>query len=111
MSSAIAHARFQRISPRKLGQVLPLIRGKSIAQAYQILSAVKKVASPIVFKTLASAHSNLGKSARPEMFFVEKAWVTGGSQMKRMRPGPMGRSMIIRKRSAHLTVVVSDGKN
>src|SRR5437763_1547503 len=52
---AIAKAKFARYSPRKVGQVLGLIRGKSVAKAYGILPSVPRAAGILVFKTLKSA--------------------------------------------------------
>ena len=42
--------------------------------------------------------------------YVTRAFVDGGPMMKRFRPGPMGRVRRIRKRSSHLTIVVSEKK-
>ena len=105
---AIAHARYVRISPRKVDQILMLIRGKSIAHAMSILRLVTKGARPLVEKTLLSAFANTGKAENPEGWHIAKAWVGAGPQMKRMRAHAMGRGATIRHRTTHLTIVVSD---
>ena len=53
-----AHARFVRISPRKVKIVIDLIRGKNVDEALAILQFTPKAASPIVMKVLNSAIAN-----------------------------------------------------
>ncbi|OGR93251.1 MAG: 50S ribosomal protein L22 [Elusimicrobia bacterium RIFCSPLOWO2_01_FULL_59_12] len=105
---AIAHANYVRISPRKVDQILMLIRGKSVAHAAATLRLVTKGARPLVEKTLMSAFANAGKSENPEGWHVNRAWVGGGPQMKRMRAHAMGRGATIRHRTTHLTIILSD---
>src|ERR1700747_1410001 len=58
---AIARARYVRISPRKVDQILMLVRGKSVARALTTLRLVTKGARPLVEKVLRSALANAGK--------------------------------------------------
>lgn len=104
---ATAQARYVRISPRKVDQILMMVRGKSVAKALSTLSLVTKGARPLVEKTLISAFSNAGKQ-NPESWYVSQAWVGGGPQLKRMRAHAMGRGATIRHRTTHLTIVLSD---
>ena len=53
-----AHARFVRISPRKVKIVIDLIRGKNVDEALAILQFTPKAASPVVAKVLNSAIAN-----------------------------------------------------
>ena len=105
-----AHARYVRISPRRVDQILMLIRGKSVAQALSILSLVTKGARPLVQKTLLSAFSNAGKHQDPVAWYIHQAWVGGGPVLKRMRAHAMGRGATIRHRTTHLTIMLSDQK-
>jgi large subunit ribosomal protein L22 len=107
---AIAHARYVRISPRKVDQILMLVRGKSVARALSMLNLVTKGARPLVEKTLQSAFSNAGRDLNPEGWFVSSAWVGAGPTMKRMRAHAMGRGATIRHRTTHMTIIVSDQK-
>ena len=107
---AKAHANYVRISPRKVDQILMLIRGKSVARAMSTLRLVTKGARPLVEKTLLSAFANAGKNGNPEGWYIAQAWVGGGPQMKRMRAHAMGRGATIRHRTTHLTIVISDQK-
>ncbi len=103
-----AHARYVRISPRKVDQILMVVRGKSVANALSVLSLITKGARPLVEKTLMSAFANAGKQQNPETWHVSQAWVGGGPQLKRMRAHAMGRGATIRHRTTHLTIVLSD---
>jgi large subunit ribosomal protein L22 len=107
---SLAHARYVRISPRKVDQILMLIRGKSVARAVSTLRLVTKGARPLVEKTLMSAFANAGKTENPEGWFINRAWVGDGPQMKRMRAHAMGRGATIRHRTTHLTIVLSNQK-
>ncbi len=105
---AIAKARYVRISPRKVDQILMLVRGKTVARALSTLRLVTKGARPLVEKILISALANAGKQANADVWHVEQAWVGYGPTMKRMRAHAMGRGATIRHHSAHVTVVLSD---
>ncbi len=92
--------------------VIDLIRGKSVDEALHILHFSPKHASKVAEKALRSAVSNLqnqdgGGRLEPEQMTVKAVTVDVGMTMKRISPAPMGRAFRIRKRSHHLTVVVS----
>jgi large subunit ribosomal protein L22 len=112
---AVAHGRYMRISPRKMRLVVDLIRGKKVEEAFMILQATRKKASPMLEKVLRSAVANALYTREDEEaeekpsvddLVVKKAWVGGGPIMKRWRPRSMGRVNRIRKRSSHVTLVV-----
>ncbi|MDR3256471.1 MAG: 50S ribosomal protein L22 [Endomicrobium sp.] len=105
---AKATAKFVRYTPRKVNQVLTLIRNKKVEKAFEILSFLPKSAATLVEKNLKSATANAGKLKDYSNLKVKEAWVGNGPTLKRMRPGPQGRSMPIKKRTAHLTIVVTD---
>ncbi|MDR2437339.1 MAG: 50S ribosomal protein L22 [Endomicrobium sp.] len=105
---AKATAKFVRYTPRKVNQVLSLIRNKKIEKAFEVLSFLPKSAATLVKKVLKSATANSGKLNDFSGLKVKEAWVGNGPILKRMRPGPQGRGMPIKKRTAHLTIVVTD---
>jgi large subunit ribosomal protein L22 len=107
---ALAKAQYVRIGPRKVDQILMMIRGKSVARAVSTLRLVTKGARPLVEKTLLSAFANAGRTQNPEAWYVDRAWVGTGPQMKRMRAHAMGRGATIRHRTTHLTIILSDQK-
>ena len=104
---AVAKARYARYSPRKVGQVLGLIRGKSVAKAYGLLPTVPRAAGMLVFKTLKSAFSNSGISD-PAQVFIKEAWVDSGPVLKRVRPSAMGGRGIYKRKTCHVTIRVTD---
>ncbi len=104
----ISHARFARFSYRKVGQVLKLIKGKSVVDAMGILPWVPRVSRVLVGKTLKSAVANAGKGADPARLKVAKAWVNHGPVLKRVMPKAMGSRAMFKRKTCHLTIVVSD---
>jgi large subunit ribosomal protein L22 len=103
-----ATAKFVRYTPRKVNQVLTLIRDKRVEKAFVILSFLPKSAATLVKKVLTSATANMGELKDFSGIKVKEAWVGNGPILKRTRPGPKGRGMPIKKRTAHLTIVVTD---
>jgi large subunit ribosomal protein L22 len=106
---ASATARHIRITPRKARQVVDLIRGKMVGDAINILNFTPLHAARIVKKLLDSAVANAEqkKVGDPDALKVAKAYVNQGVTMKRMRARAMGRGNVIKKRTSHITVVLS----
>lgn len=109
----VARAKFSRGSARKVRRVVELIKGKNVEEALNILSFVPKYAAQYLEKTLKSATANAisqegTAKLKAEDLYIKKIFVDGGPIMKRIRPSSMGRAYRIRKRTNHLTVVVSD---
>ncbi|MBI4054653.1 MAG: 50S ribosomal protein L22 [Elusimicrobia bacterium] len=111
---AQAIAKYQRTNPRKVSQVLDHIRGRSVAQAQDLLHFLPRRATGTVAGALKSAFSNLsfklGRPADPDQVWVWQAWVGRGplKQLRRLRPAAMGRGHAYRRKMCHLTVIVSD---
>lgn len=105
---ARAVARYVGVSPRKARLVVDLVRGKSAAEAANILRFTEKGAAEAVGKVLASAVANAEHNlkVKPETLMVSEAFVNEGPTMKRIRPRAQGRAFRIRKRSSHITIVV-----
>src|ERR687893_107198 len=112
MVRAQATAKYVRTSAQKAGLVLDLIRGKDINRALSALQFSKKSVARDIAKVLRSAVANAqqqdGFGGDVERLFVSRAHADNGPSMKRVRPAPMGRAFRIIKRTAHLTVVVSE---
>jgi large subunit ribosomal protein L22 len=114
---AICKAKFQRFGPRKVNQVCAQIRGKSVDKAQAVLPSAQRAATLLVEKTLRSAAANLAvKLGRPVdlgQIYVKQAWVGQGpmQHMKRVKPAPMGRAMMFKRKVCHLTIVVTDEKS
>ncbi|MCF7803240.1 MAG: 50S ribosomal protein L22 [Candidatus Marinimicrobia bacterium] len=111
---ATAKAKYVKQSARKIRQVVDLVRGKPVNQALNALHFTPKKAATTVEKTIMSAVSNYmntdeGAAMDPDNLVISEIYVDEGPTQKRYQPRAMGRATVIRKRSSHLTVVVSDG--
>src|SRR6202046_4562868 len=109
---ARAKARYVRITPRKARRVVDLIRGMPADQAQATLAFAPQAASDSVGKVLASAIAN-AEQARLDAssLVVSRAWVDEGPTLKRFRPRGQGRGYRVNKRTSHITVIVSDGRD
>ena len=109
---AQATARFVRTSAQKAGLVLGLIRGKDVNRALATLKYTRKGIAADIEKVLRSAIANAqnkdGFSGDVDRLFVSAAFANQGPSAKRVRPAPMGRAFRVLKRTAHLTVKVSE---
>ena len=112
MIQAHATARYVRTSAQKAGLVLELIRGKDVNRALATLRFTKKSVAGDVAKVLRSAIANAqqkeGFSGDVDRLFVSACFANQGPSQKRVRPAPMGRAFRVLKRTAHLTVQVSE---
>jgi large subunit ribosomal protein L22 len=112
MIQAQATARYIRTSAQKAGLVLALIRGKDVNRALATLRFTRKSVAEDVAKLLRSAIANAqqkdGFSGDVDRLFVSACFANQGPSQKRLRPAPMGRAFRVLKRTAHLTVQVSE---
>ena len=101
--------RYVRVAPRKARLVIDLIRGKNAAEAIIILRFTPRHAARVVEKILKSAVANAAQKEMGDVdaLWVSKTFVDRGPTMKRMQPRAMGRANIIRKRTSHITVILS----
>jgi large subunit ribosomal protein L22 len=106
--TAVAKARFVRISPTKARRVIDLVRGKSVTEALDILRWAPQDASEPVAKAIASAAANAqnNEGLDPSTLVVATIHADGGPTAKRIRPRAQGRAFRIRKRTSHITVIV-----
>ena len=108
---AKASCNYVRISPRKMRLVANEIRGYVVPEAIDILKHIPKRASQVILKTLLSAVAN-AKYINSEItegdLYVKKIYVDEGPRYKRLKPRARGRADIMKRRTSHLTIVVSD---
>jgi large subunit ribosomal protein L22 len=106
--SAVAIARFVRVSPSKARRVIDLVRGKSVTDALDILRWAPQAASEPVAKVIASAAANAqnNNGLDPSTLVVATVYADDGPTAKRIRPRAQGRAFRIRRRTSHITVVV-----
>ena len=106
----IAKSKHLRQSPRKMRQVVDIIRGKNVNQATKLLSFTNKKAATFILKTINSAVSNLlskDNDANVENLMIKSITIDGGPVFKRWRPAAYGRAVPRLKRTSHLTVVIT----
>jgi len=110
MSEARAIAKYIRISPRKVRQVVDLIRGKKVGEALAILKFTPKRAATAIEKVVKSAAANAENNLEMnrDALFIAEAYVDQGPALKRQNPRAMGRADLIKRRTSHITVVVQE---
>jgi large subunit ribosomal protein L22 len=109
---AHATAKYVRTSAQKAGLVLDLIRGRDVNAALATLQFARKGVARDIAKVLRSAIANAqqkdGFGGDVDRLYVDACYANQGPSQKRIRPAPMGRAFRIVKRTAHLTVRVSE---
>ena len=101
--------RHSGLSASKARQVLNLIRGQDVDRAAEILNGTEREAADIIGKVLTSAVSNAAHNdhQNPDDLYVAACYADEGATMKRWRPRARGRATRIRKRTCHITIIVS----
>lgn len=101
--------KYIRISPRKARLVADLVRGQNAKKALVTLKFMPKKAAGIVFKAVKSAVANAENNfnLNAEDLVISKITIDNGPTLKRFRPRSKGMASSIRKRTSHITVVVS----
>ncbi len=108
---AVAKIKNLRGSARKARLVLDMIRGKNVNEAQKILLFSKKRMALSIAKLLNSAIANATQKegkAEIDRMIVDKAWADDGTIMKRTLPRAQGRATVIRRRTCHVTVGISE---
>jgi large subunit ribosomal protein L22 len=112
MIEAHATARHVRTSAQKAGLVLNLIRGRDVNRALALLRFSRKSVARDIEKVLRSAIANAqqqdGFGGDVDRLLVSACYADQGPTAKRIRPAPMGRAFRVLKRTAHLTVHVTE---
>ncbi len=106
----IAHANHIRMSPRRLRIIADVVRGLSIDRAEgQLFSIARRATTPLT-KLLHSATANAEQNfdCVRENLYIKSLIVNEGPMLKRSRPRAFGRATPIRKRSAHITLVIAE---
>ena len=107
--SVTAKAKGVDMTPRKIGIVASLIRGRSIDDALVILSHTPRRSATPLIKLLESARANAkhNHGAKGDDLKIELLHVSPGPRMKRFRPVARGSAHPYQKRSTHVTVIVT----
>ncbi len=104
-----ATAKYVRVSASKVRQLTPLIVGLPVNEAVNILRFAEKGAAAPLLKVVQSAAANAENNDGYDIdeLVVARAWADEGPTMRRFMPRAQGRAFRIRKRTSHITVVVT----
>ena len=100
------------VAPRKARMTLDLIRGKAVKDARAILNNTNTKSSKLILKVLNSATANAvnNLNLKEEELFVSECFINPGPVLKRIKFGSRTKVDRRDKRTSHITVKVSDGK-
>ena len=114
MVESIARVRHIRVTPQKARRVVALIKGKQAQEALAILKFAPQAASEPIYKLVAAGIANArvkadkdGEYLDEKDLYVANAYVDEGTTLKRFQPRAQGRAFQIKKRTSHITVVLS----
>ncbi|MGH7239642.1 MAG: 50S ribosomal protein L22, partial [Candidatus Saccharimonadales bacterium] len=104
-----AVAKGVNISPRKVGAVVALVRGRSVADALVILDHTPRRAALAVSKVIKSARANADRNHgyKPDTLMITEIMVSPGPRTKRQRPAWRGTAHPFQHKSSHIRVLVS----
>jgi large subunit ribosomal protein L22 len=104
-----AQMRFARFSASKARAVLDLVRGLPVVEAAEVLQFTERGPSVVIAKVLASAIANAEHNDEldGDSLYVSACYADEGPTLKRWRPRARGRATRIRKRTCHITIIVS----
>lgn len=105
-----AKLKYGRISPFRARKVANLIRNKPIEEASAVLHSIPNKGGEMIYKVLQSAVANAvhNYEMNKDKLFVSKVLVDQGTPYKRVSPRAMGRADIIKRRTSHITVFLSE---
>ena len=104
-----AQVRYLRVSAYKAREVLDLIRGLHVDDADGVLEFTDRAVATEIRTVLAAAVANAehNDSIDPNDLYVSACYADEGPTLKRWRPRARGRATRIRKRTCHITIIVS----
>lgn len=106
-----AIAKGVHMSPRKVGVVAALVRGRTVSDAIVILNHAPRRAALPIKKVIESARANAdhNHNLKPDTLQIVSIQVSPGPRFKRYRPAAHGRALPFQRRTSHIHVVV-DGE-
>ncbi len=108
-NSIKASAKGVRMSPRKVGVVAALVRGRAVSDAVTILENTPRRSATAVRKVIQSAAANADNNFnfKPETLVISEIIVTPGPRLKRYRPAAHGRALPFQRKTSHIFVSVT----
>lgn len=100
-----AQAKYIRISPAKVRQVIDLIRYKNILAAQSTLLNLNKRPKEVLLKLLKQAIANAKvKGLNLEQLYISKILCNVGPSWKRYKAAAFGRAAPIKRRTSHVKI-------
>lgn len=105
-----ALTKYVRMSPMKVRQITRQVQGMAATEAADLLKFIPRKSARLVAKTLQSAIANAenNHNLSSESLVVAKAVVDEGPAFKRYKPAARGSAHPIRKRTSHITIILSE---
>ena len=113
---AKAVEKYLSMSPRKVKYIIDMVKDKKVEEAMDILTFTPRQAAGAVKKAIQSASASAMENFKEykvsqEDLFIKEIFVTEGPTLKRFKPRARGKADRVLKRSSHITVFVTDGKD
>ena len=108
-----ASHRYAQISPRKVRLLADVVRGRAVNEALDALHLLPQRGAPMLRKVIQSAVANASETAHvdPDELSVARVWVDQGPMRRWRLPRSRGMWNLIAHRTAHIVVVLSDGRD
>lgn len=104
-----ASYQYARISPRKAGLVMDMIRGLPLEEALRVLDFSPQRAAKLTAKVVRSAMANADeREAELERLYVADARANQGPSLRRMSPRARGSADVLRRPTCHLIVELEE---
>ncbi|OGH09045.1 MAG: 50S ribosomal protein L22 [Candidatus Levybacteria bacterium RBG_16_35_6] len=109
----IAKSKSIRVSPRKARLVTEAVKKMPLEQALMVLTTLKKRGAIDLEKTIRGAIANAtkNKNLQRESLMIKTIDVFGGPAFRRYHPSTRGRIHPYKKRTSHITVVLTDNQS
>jgi large subunit ribosomal protein L22 len=106
-----AVAKYVRSSPQKVRKLIDAVKGKPVEEGLNTLKFMPQKAAAIVEKTIKSAVANADQypDLDVDSLVIQNITADQGPTLKRFRARARGRGTRILKRTAHITVILSEG--
>jgi len=104
----LAKAKYVRHSPRKVREIVKPLIGREANEALSIVKNIQKRASKTIEKVIKSAISNAEQKSAESGWKIKNIIVNDGPALKRFRAATMGRAVMIKRRTSHITVVLEE---
>ena len=102
-----AEQKFVRMSPRKIREIVPIVKSLTPAKALEVLPFIRRSANEPLIKVIKSAIANAKVRGLNEADLIFKEIQIGeGPRLKRWRPGARGRTKPYKRRMSHIRVVL-----